>query len=59
MRIYCDKHLNQNGFKIPILMTPIGQEQGILQFYCPKCDQYYYSRDCLTFYLKKADVKEL
>jgi len=36
-------------------MTPIGQTDGIIQVYCPKCDSYYYTKDGKTFALTKEE----
>jgi hypothetical protein len=56
MKVNCTKHVNHNGFPMPILMVPIQQTDGILQYYCPKCDCYSYTRDTKTFYDRKEDV---
>jgi hypothetical protein len=56
MKLYCIKHPNHNGFPNPCLMTPIGQTDGIIQVYCPKCDSYYYTKDGKTFALTRDEL---
>jgi hypothetical protein len=58
MKVYCDKH-KVHDRKIQILMVPIKSEDHLMLYYCPLCNLEYWTRDCLTFYLTKAEVKEL
>jgi hypothetical protein len=58
MKVYCHKHINHLGFKMPALMVLIKSEDHLMMFYCPECNLEYWTRDCLVFYEKKEDVKE-
>jgi hypothetical protein len=47
MKVYCEKHVNQNGLKELVPITPIDKtlfpEKGrIFRKYCPRCKTYLY-----------------